>query len=492
VGGIDVHTFDPGLFVEAARLLPEAHFVLVGACSLPAGWCDLANVTLLGQRPYEDVPGYMAACDVLIMPWRRSPWIDACNPVKLKEYLAAGRPVVSTDFAELRRYDGLVRVAAGAEAFADSIREAIVEPWDARAARERLRDQGWSSKAGSALDELESIGIVPRHHWRVEAMRAMEHQPRPAPCRVATQQRSTEENTSVISDPQPTEVAHPARIELAAAILLAGGLRPSPLAAATGCSVLDLWPSADGTVLDFWLEGIAELAGELSQVVPVRIVHDANTPQPWPQAGSSPHVIIEQEPRPLRGPAGLLRDLCQDYGSNDHVLVAESARLLACSLRSMLNDHARHDADITVAANPDRSPAGVYLVRCGVLDLVPDRGFVDLKEQWLPRAVEAGLSVRAHEIEAPGALPLWTRRQFLDAAAPKGSRVVCPGGLIGPGASVVDSIVMPGAVVGPTAIVARSLLCPGSRVGAGADIADSVVYGSQCVSDDGALCAMTV
>jgi hypothetical protein len=172
------------------------------------------------------------------------------------------------------------------------------------------------------------------------------------------------------------------------------------------------------------------------------------------------------------------------------VLVAEAARLLTCPLEPLLADHALHRADVTVASNPDHSPAGVYLVRCGVLDLVGPLGFVDLKEQWLPRAVDAGLSVQVHELAGSGALPLRTRRQFVDAAAPDGSRVVCAGGLIGPEASVVRSIVMPGAVVGPMAKVVRSLLCPDSRVRAGANIVDAVVRGSECLSDD-ALHVMT-
>jgi glycosyltransferase involved in cell wall biosynthesis len=490
VGGIDAHTFDQELFLSAARQLPEAQFVLVGACSLPEGWCRLPNVTLLGKRPYEDIPAYMAACDVLIMPWQRNPWIEACNPVKLKEYLAAGRPVVTTDFAELRCYEGLVRVADDAEAFAGAIHTALTEPLDSRPGRERLADQSWSAKADAVMGELESLGIVPRHRsWAPAAGASAAHLP-PVSCRPLTKREPTGADTKVADDPQPIVDVGPARVDLAASILLAGGLRPSPLAAAAGCSVLDLWPNPDQTVFDCWLDRIAELAGELSRVVPVRVVHDANTNPPWPGSRSCGQLLIEQEPRPLRGPAGILRDLCRDYGPQEHVLVAESARLLTCPLVPMLAEHARLGADVTVASNPDRSPAGIYLVRCGVLDLVPAAGFVDLKEQWLPRAVDAGLSVRVHDLPGPGALPLRTRRQFLAAAAASGSRVVCRGGLIGPDASVLDSIVMPGAVVGPMAIVMRSLLCPGSRVRAGANIVDAVVSGSECISDD-ALCAMS-
>lgn len=152
IGGIDSHTFDPPLLVEVARLLPDFQFVLVGACSLPADWTGgAANVHLLGQRPYEDVPACMAACDVLIMPWNSGEWIKACNPVKLKEYMAVGRPIVTTPFDELRRYEGLVRTAAEAGEFASAIREAV-ERGDAAvidAARQRVSGETWAEKAAS-------------------------------------------------------------------------------------------------------------------------------------------------------------------------------------------------------------------------------------------------------------------------------------------------------------------------------------------------------
>lgn len=154
VGGIDAHTFGPQLFHEVARLLPEANFVLVGACSLPEGWCPAPNVTMLGQQPYEQVAEYMAACDVLIMPWNNSDWIRACNPVKLKEYLAVGRPVVSTPFEELRRYEGFVRVARSSQEFASHIRQALADPPEAQRLRERVRQETWAAKAQLVLEAL--------------------------------------------------------------------------------------------------------------------------------------------------------------------------------------------------------------------------------------------------------------------------------------------------------------------------------------------------
>jgi glycosyltransferase involved in cell wall biosynthesis len=159
VGGIDSHTFDPQLFRETAGRMHDCEFVLVGACSLPADWCTLPNVHLLGQRAYEDVAKYMAACDVLIMPWNQNEWIKACNPVKLKEYLAVGRPVVSTDFAELAQYEGLVRRARDSASFVEQIRLALLERPNVALMRQRVASETWEAKAQAVLSHLAALGL---------------------------------------------------------------------------------------------------------------------------------------------------------------------------------------------------------------------------------------------------------------------------------------------------------------------------------------------
>jgi glycosyltransferase involved in cell wall biosynthesis len=159
VGGIDASTFDPELFVAVARQLPDVEFVCVGACSLEEGWADLPNVHLLGQKPYSEVAAYMAACDVLLMPWNQSEWIRACNPVKLKEYLAVGRPIVTTPFEELKRYEGYVRIARGADDFARQVRAALADPPSAGDLRARVQNETWAAKAIAVLDALAQRGL---------------------------------------------------------------------------------------------------------------------------------------------------------------------------------------------------------------------------------------------------------------------------------------------------------------------------------------------
>ncbi len=156
-GGIDAHTFDIELAARVVELCPELTFVFVGNASLDIG--PLArhpHVHLISQRPFEQIPHYGKCFDVCIMPWNRNEWIAACNPIKLKEYLALGKPVVSTPFPELARYDGLIRTATDAPSFAAAIRAALAEirPDHVEQARAAVAGHSWQAKASQIISAL--------------------------------------------------------------------------------------------------------------------------------------------------------------------------------------------------------------------------------------------------------------------------------------------------------------------------------------------------
>jgi glycosyltransferase involved in cell wall biosynthesis len=160
IGGIDAHTFDIDLFLSTARSLPKHHFVMVGGCSLPDGWCGLPHVHFTGRRPYDEIAHYMAAMDALIMPWNRSDWIKACNPIKLKEYLSVGRPVISTDFPALDPWRDLVHVAGDAPAFANAIQNALsAAPAPRDDVLRRLAPETWDAKADDVRRALFGLGL---------------------------------------------------------------------------------------------------------------------------------------------------------------------------------------------------------------------------------------------------------------------------------------------------------------------------------------------
>ncbi len=156
-GSIDNHTSNITLIEKVADLLPDFSVVLIGSASVDVtGLGSRKNVYMLGQKAYEDIPYYGKCFDVCFMPWQQNEWIAACNPVKLKEYLALGKPVVSTYFNELDAYDSLVEVANDANSFASAVRKALKEdnPELAAARRKRVAGYTWESKAKLVFDNL--------------------------------------------------------------------------------------------------------------------------------------------------------------------------------------------------------------------------------------------------------------------------------------------------------------------------------------------------
>ena len=156
-GGIDGHTFDMNLVEKVVDRLPKLSFVFVGSTSLDCTkLLSRENVWMLGQKPYEQIPHYGKCFDVAIMPWRQNRWIQACNPIKLKEYLALGKPVVSTPFPELQKYSEVVYQAETDEAFARSIQKALEIDSIQKIAdrKKRVRHSSWDSKAELLLKEL--------------------------------------------------------------------------------------------------------------------------------------------------------------------------------------------------------------------------------------------------------------------------------------------------------------------------------------------------
>jgi glycosyltransferase involved in cell wall biosynthesis len=115
---------DIDLLFFCASQLPEVSFVLAGKVT-GGGYSELAtlpNVYLLGKMPYEKIPALCACFDVCMLQWKMTEWIRCCNPLKLMEYMASGRPIVSVPIQEVvDKYSDLVSVAYSKEEFCKAI-----------------------------------------------------------------------------------------------------------------------------------------------------------------------------------------------------------------------------------------------------------------------------------------------------------------------------------------------------------------------------------
>jgi glycosyltransferase involved in cell wall biosynthesis len=125
-GEIEENGVDMALVGEVVQALPEVSFVFVGRLIAdPAPVRGLPNIHFLGKKPYDEVPRYGAHFDLAIMPLPKNQWKYYSSPLKLKEYLALGLPIVSTEFPEAIYYKDIFYVASNGADFIHGIREAL-------------------------------------------------------------------------------------------------------------------------------------------------------------------------------------------------------------------------------------------------------------------------------------------------------------------------------------------------------------------------------
>jgi glycosyltransferase involved in cell wall biosynthesis len=161
-GGLDEQTVDISLFDRLASALPDVQIVLVGNATVNMSSLERhPNVHWLGQRPYEEIPRYGSGFDVAVMPWQHNEWIAACNPIKLKEYLALGLPVVSTDFPELHRYSRHVTIARDPDDFVASVAARLQDrgPGTAETRRAAVGNADWDDRARELSDLIDALPV---------------------------------------------------------------------------------------------------------------------------------------------------------------------------------------------------------------------------------------------------------------------------------------------------------------------------------------------
>ena len=152
--------FDQRLICQVAKLLPHWKFVLIGQIQTDVSALRAqANISLLGPRDYQELPSYSQHWYAGILPFKDNRQIQACNPLKLREYLAAGRPIVSTSFPALAPYRDLINIAENAEQFAialeSSVRGQSQEHKELR--QNSVLNEDWKVKAKIVSDVLAQL-----------------------------------------------------------------------------------------------------------------------------------------------------------------------------------------------------------------------------------------------------------------------------------------------------------------------------------------------
>lgn len=161
--GSVMYWLDFDLLRSLATQRPDWSFAFVG----PVGKAPeldkikLPNVHLLGRQPYDQVPAFVKGFDVCLNPYRMDDVAENCSPLKLYEYLASGRPVVSVDMPEARKFTNVVGIGRTKDEMLACIEEALKPEANAPHAVQRRLDaaapHSWDARFASTERVLEEL-----------------------------------------------------------------------------------------------------------------------------------------------------------------------------------------------------------------------------------------------------------------------------------------------------------------------------------------------
>lgn len=164
---------DVKLLARIARQHPEWPMALVGPPGLLVDLSELErlpNVHLTGRVPYQELPGYLRAFDVCLNPYVMDGVAEGCSPIKLYEYLATGKPIVSMNMPEVMQFQDLLYIAEDADGFVEQVEQAVADlslPDAQERAKQRLNEaqnhtwRGRFDDVNQALNEtLAELGIA--------------------------------------------------------------------------------------------------------------------------------------------------------------------------------------------------------------------------------------------------------------------------------------------------------------------------------------------
>jgi glycosyltransferase involved in cell wall biosynthesis len=172
--GVIDERMDLALLQQVARLRPDWQLVLLGPVVKvdPSELPRLPNIHYLGGKSYEELPAYISGWDVALLPFAKNEATRFISPTKTPEYLAAGKPVVSTSIRDVVRpyaVQGLVRIADTPADFVMACDAAMSEPgrgW-LRRADAFLAQMSWD-RTWAAMEALMDDVALPGKHRSAE------------------------------------------------------------------------------------------------------------------------------------------------------------------------------------------------------------------------------------------------------------------------------------------------------------------------------------
>lgn len=290
------------------------------------------------------------------------------------------------------------------------------------------------------------------------------------------------------------------------AIILVGGPGNSHLRTMVGDPVCLLPVPGNTSLITAWLDVISGLDAISNTAILTGSAADcdliARVVSVWKETHSS-NVETLPDRNEHRGTAGTIADYTKNFPTNNDLLVIEGTTTPPENPRAIFDEAFLDDAVSGVLGSTENSePAGMLLLKRDVINLIPEIGFFDLKEQLLPRVLERRGTVLVRQISKK-TNRLSSMSSYLESNMDLGRRIdgtrpegpwihadadvhpeatlgvnvlVAGGATIDPGAILEDAVVLPGAHVCTEALVVRSIISAGKRVPPGVKIIRSEEY----------------
>lgn len=157
--GVIDEWMDINLVIEIASAYPTASILLIGPVLLKPHESlyelkKCRNVFLIGKKPYDVLPYYLKAFNVCIIPFKINELTKSVNPIKLYEYMAGGKNIVSTALPELEKYRDTVNIAIDSKDFIRKIDIAMAKKPDIEILNTIIRENTWDNKVAVIIDTL--------------------------------------------------------------------------------------------------------------------------------------------------------------------------------------------------------------------------------------------------------------------------------------------------------------------------------------------------
>lgn len=159
-GAIESWLIDQKLVEYVSNKRPDWQWVFLGLRAAPLEMERLHTVHYLGSKPYSEMPAYASEFDVCVLPWvTDNEFVNYGSAIKVREYLATGKPVVITPLYEYEPLDGILRIARNYDDFICKVEEALTADNDTdRAARQAaVRDSTWDARAEMVSQTIQSL-----------------------------------------------------------------------------------------------------------------------------------------------------------------------------------------------------------------------------------------------------------------------------------------------------------------------------------------------